>query len=440
MPITIKSTGMKYKNPDTGVYQGVDMLEEATIRDVIVDVYSPTLPYAVGKYCLYNGELYCCTTAIPSGGETWNLAHWDKTNVTDELEDIKGAVDSIGSDDVANESNVTGATVSDALDNLNGALKDVLNDTKTSITTDPASLDAIKSYDVGIYRVAISNTTVFPTGYGILEILKGQDYGMARFSNVNSANPAVWRVQWNTSSGSWYQGGVWLDEQKYVKENKISNSGDTYTGALTYHTEQYTSGTAPSATKYAPFFQLSDAADANIVIFQGTSYTNGDEGFEIVSRRLKNGSWAYNTLRLTLDSSGDPKVFVADQAAWRKGLGLCYAANDTFSTSLGVIISGYISAGATQFYGDFTTEKSLENISTVTVTACTGFMRGSNGYVNNATSNTNYTTGNYTATAQKITNNRVRITIGVLPSAVAFTNVTNNTPVIYSGSLGLKFT
>ena len=148
MPITIKSTGMKYKNPDTGVYQGVDMLEEATIRDVIVDVYSPTSSYSVGKHCLYNGELYCCTTAIPEGGEAWNLAHWEKTKVTDELEDIKGAVDSIGSDDVANESNVSGTTVSDALDTLDGVISslgsdDVANESNVSGTTVSDALDTL---------------------------------------------------------------------------------------------------------------------------------------------------------------------------------------------------------------------------------------------------------------------------------------------------------
>ena len=471
MPITIKSTGMKYKNPDTGVYQGVDMLEEATIRDVIVDAYSPTLPYAVGEYCLYNGELYCCTTAIPSGGEAWNLAHWDKTNVTDELESIKGTVDSIGSDDVANESNVSGTTVSDALDTLDGVIDslgsddianesnvtgttvsdaldtldgaithDTMHDTHTLIETNPSSLEAIQAYDVGIYRVTVPDATIFPARFGILEILKGEQYSMARFSNVNSSAPTVWRVQWYTSSGDWYQNGVWLDEQKYVKENKISKSGDTYTGALTYHTDQYTSGTAPSATKYVPFFQLSDTANTNIVIFQGTSYVNGDEGFEIVARRSKNGSWAYNSLRLMLDSSSDPKVYVTNDGAWRKGLSLCYDANDTESSTASNPIYGVIQSSnnvVRSVFLEFTVAKSIENISTITVTALTGRIYGINGEIDNLTANADYTSGNYTATAIKLSNTRIRILIA---KSSAYVNATVNTPVVYWGTVGLKFT
>ena len=209
MPITIKSTGMKYKNPDTGVYQGVDMLEEATIRDVIVDVYSPTLPYAVGEYCLYNGELYCCTTAIPSGGETWNLAHWDKTNVTDELEDIKGAVIDLGSDDVANESNVTGATVSDALDNLSGAITQIDNDIAIVVNGKQSSYGATKGQFVllrnstisgktdGIYKAAkaisantnIDGTYLTAVSGGGLNALNNNYYadGTYSYTNANAA-------------------------------------------------------------------------------------------------------------------------------------------------------------------------------------------------------------------------------------------------------------
>ena len=185
MPITIKSTGMKYKNPDTGVYQGVDMLEEATIRDVIVDVYSPTSSYSVGKHCLYNGELYCCTTAIPDGGEAWNLAHWEKTKVTDELEDIKGAVDSIGSDDVANESNVTGTTVSDALDTLDEEISglgsdDVANDSNVSGTTVSDALDTLD----GAISDVNDDLSVFERCKGVGEL---SDFGATSF------NFSLWR-------------------------------------------------------------------------------------------------------------------------------------------------------------------------------------------------------------------------------------------------------
>ena len=43
--------------------------------DVVADEYSTSSTYAVGDYCLYDGDLYRCTTAI-STAEAWTAAHW----------------------------------------------------------------------------------------------------------------------------------------------------------------------------------------------------------------------------------------------------------------------------------------------------------------------------------------------------------------------------
>ena len=45
----------------------------------MIIVHRPTI--SVGDCCIYNGDLYKCTTAIPSGGEAWNSSHWTKTTV-----------------------------------------------------------------------------------------------------------------------------------------------------------------------------------------------------------------------------------------------------------------------------------------------------------------------------------------------------------------------
>lgn len=37
--------------------------------------YDPTTTYAVGEYCLYQDNVYRCTTAIETP-EAWNAAHW----------------------------------------------------------------------------------------------------------------------------------------------------------------------------------------------------------------------------------------------------------------------------------------------------------------------------------------------------------------------------
>ena len=52
---------------------------------VIADIYSASAAYAVGDLVIYNGALYRCKTAIASPGEAWTAAHWDATEVADEL-------------------------------------------------------------------------------------------------------------------------------------------------------------------------------------------------------------------------------------------------------------------------------------------------------------------------------------------------------------------
>lgn len=47
--------------------------------------YSASSAYAVGAYCERGGNLYRCTTAIPSGGEAWNSGHWTQVAVTGEI-------------------------------------------------------------------------------------------------------------------------------------------------------------------------------------------------------------------------------------------------------------------------------------------------------------------------------------------------------------------
>lgn len=77
--------------------------------------------------------------------------------------------------------------------------------TRTDITTAPSSVDKLMSYLPGAYRVGISGTqSIFPTGYGILEIVHGGgSYGLARFTPASSTN-LTWTRLWNTYSSTWY--------------------------------------------------------------------------------------------------------------------------------------------------------------------------------------------------------------------------------------------
>ena len=44
--------------------------------------YNPTATYGVGDYCVYQNELYVCTTDI-SVAEEWDGSHWQRTSMSD---------------------------------------------------------------------------------------------------------------------------------------------------------------------------------------------------------------------------------------------------------------------------------------------------------------------------------------------------------------------
>lgn len=68
-------------------------------RAMISTDYDPTSSYAVGDYCIYDNVRYCCNTAIASGGETWNSAHWDVAKVDDDITEIKNSLSDLTSND-----------------------------------------------------------------------------------------------------------------------------------------------------------------------------------------------------------------------------------------------------------------------------------------------------------------------------------------------------
>lgn len=63
----------------------IQYYKDAMGRAMISSEYDPTSSYAVGDYCIYDNVRYVCNTAIASGGETWNSAHWDVDKVDDDI-------------------------------------------------------------------------------------------------------------------------------------------------------------------------------------------------------------------------------------------------------------------------------------------------------------------------------------------------------------------
>ena len=126
---------------------------------------------------------------------------------------------------------------------------------------------------------------------------------------------------------------------------------------------------------------------------------------------------------------------------WRRLIGddeVYYRNNDTLSITSYTNLNGFITSSTTSVSFSFYTPKSLANISSISVTAFKGTLRGGSGYLDGKTSAYDWYADSttYTLTASIMSDNMIRI---VCTKSSAFTNVTNNTPVSYYGSVGLTF-
>lgn len=63
-------------------------IEDAAVRSSVAASYSASSAYAVGDYCLHDGQLYKCNTAISSSGEAWNANHWTAADIMSAVGDI----------------------------------------------------------------------------------------------------------------------------------------------------------------------------------------------------------------------------------------------------------------------------------------------------------------------------------------------------------------
>ena len=217
---------------------------------------------------------------------------------------------------------------------------------------------------------------------------------------------------------------------------KVSKAGDTMSGNLNLNNSNIDISTTPSGTVWGnSYYTVQDKNGNDVGRFRAAQFSGGRCGVQILGR---NGS-VENALRLLAKQDGTIQVLVSDSAAWRSALGIpFYAENDTYSSGT-TIISGIVTNNAKRLLFIATVDKSLENISTVTVTDLHGHTAGVAGVIDgNASASDNLKNkSGYTVTATKINNNTVRIQID---KSTALTNATTATPFAYYGYFTLKFT
>ena len=66
----------------------------AAANGCIASTYSSSSTYKVGDYCIHDGGLYRCTTAITTA-EAWTSGHWTAAKIGPDVSDLKSAMDDI---------------------------------------------------------------------------------------------------------------------------------------------------------------------------------------------------------------------------------------------------------------------------------------------------------------------------------------------------------
>jgi hypothetical protein len=142
--------------------------------------------------------------------------------------------------------------------------------------------------------------------------------------------------------------------------------------------------------------------------------------------------------RFGVDNNGNGLAAFDDPAIWRKALGLNYKSGDTFNGYSSSVLNGFITDAGKSIRFPIILDKSTEDISSISVTALAGNIRGIQGYVEDSSSTKNFLSG-YTIEIIKTTGNSRMATL-YIKKTTAFTNAVNNTPVTGTFGFTLKFT
>lgn len=106
--------------------------------------------YAVGDYCIYQKQLYRCTTAIPSGGEAWNSSHWTSIKT---LPEMVRYVNTALSQYTVDWGDIQNKPVADATLAVSGAYADSQAVGNTIIGNLAAAYSTTSAYNVGDYCI-----------------------------------------------------------------------------------------------------------------------------------------------------------------------------------------------------------------------------------------------------------------------------------------------
>ena len=120
----------------------------------IAQPYSPTKSYAVGDVCMHGDALRRCTTAIPSGGETWNNSHWGY---------ITSVMDIVGDGEL--DDSFTATTLTEAANQLRTSLNGLEDGLAIPQTSDNCNWSGGIKRGAFIHLTGNSDQVNLPDGY-----------------------------------------------------------------------------------------------------------------------------------------------------------------------------------------------------------------------------------------------------------------------------------
>lgn len=219
---------------------------------------------------------------------------------------------------------------------------------------------------------------------------------------------------------------------------KLDKSGDAMTGNLTIKKSQPTIFYQDGSDLVG---EIASSSSNNRMYFaEWASGSNGKEGYMLPTPESHSSATWYSILTsktaVTVAQGGTGATTAAGA---RTNLGLSYTAGDTYTINNNrVCAPGVVASSGKSIYVSINTPKSLENISSISVTALSGSISGINGQIANSGGSFDWLSqSGVTVSALKSADNVVRITIS---KSTAFSNAsTTQTPVVGLLSMTLSF-
>lgn len=169
-------------NIQTMLNDNWDKIDAAMTAAKSAEEYNTAGTYAVGSYCIHEGKLYKCTTAITTA-EAWTAGHWTETSVGAEIAGKENALaaagvkatpadaDSVPVVDSADSNKTKRVLWSSIKSAIQTALENIFAKTTTLTATVPVSWTA----SGGFYYQQVSVPGMLATDNPVADILPGSD-------------------------------------------------------------------------------------------------------------------------------------------------------------------------------------------------------------------------------------------------------------------------